>query len=432
VSWKVVEEIVERSRAKHGTRLVLLAIGEKAHHDGVAFVEQGARKGREGRGESIAERAGLSVRQVERCVEAAGRLDELEVRAYRLGRVRLYCYRVIVGYLRDVPADHERLLLRFGIELERPFSSPEELRLPRPEREHVQTGQIVGSSAAGRDDDLSGRHEEDDPTSAPRRPDILAGDDPTSAPPHTRASEQARSNRTGPNTSLTSPPSKKAEGGEVPAAAAAGETAGDRTRELLEAFAEEVGRWPQSRGEWGGWGTAFKQLSDRGVTVDELRSRCRSYRRHLERQAQAHGKVFEGEVTPFGLTKQWLLVGAALERTFFALARWAHETSWRLDEEDARWVFEEAAANVTPKEREQLQRMIDDARASRVDAGADVLRWAQHQGWALDDREWQFELRQRTLKLGPEVRVRALEIRGEIREALARLQFGLDVGERVA
>lgn len=166
-----MNEVLECSRSTKTARNVLLVIGEVAHHDGVGWLPQGPPKDRPADRRSIAERANAGVRSVERAIAQLQELDELEVRRVQNSRKRLAVYRVIVGRLRDVEVDMDRLE---HFAFDGPFWTVEELVLDRAIRlaSGVATTRHFGGSSEG------------------ARPAISGSDDPPFLAAHACASEQ--------------------------------------------------------------------------------------------------------------------------------------------------------------------------------------------------------------------------------------------------
>jgi hypothetical protein len=119
VSIRVLEQVFDRSRSSGSARLVLAAIAEVAHHDGVTWCQQGPRENRR----SLAHRANCGVRSVERAIEQLVELREVEVRRARRGRSWVNVYRVVVGRIGAVDVEYDRL----PFELDEPFSTAAEI-----------------------------------------------------------------------------------------------------------------------------------------------------------------------------------------------------------------------------------------------------------------------------------------------------------------
>jgi hypothetical protein len=107
VSFRVVTEVLERSRVEDSTNLsVLLAIAETAHHDGIAFLPQGPVDD----SKSIAFRSRNSLRTVERSVADLEWNLEVEIRKAQRGRAPLEGYALSPNQLDHlgVRREHER------------------------------------------------------------------------------------------------------------------------------------------------------------------------------------------------------------------------------------------------------------------------------------------------------------------------------------
>jgi hypothetical protein len=201
MSYKVVREVLEHSKAEGADRLVLLAIADVAYHDGVGWLPQGPETAKK----SIAAFANCSERQVRRSVDDLQNAGELEIRRVQQGRKRKLIYRIVVGNLLEMEVDYERL----NFAVADPFSTPAELTAQGPRRPDRLSGGQEGEDAdplhegaAGAEggDDRTARpvvSEVDDRTSAARRPDSCDRDDRTSATgriengPEERSSERS-------------------------------------------------------------------------------------------------------------------------------------------------------------------------------------------------------------------------------------------------
>jgi hypothetical protein len=417
MGYEVTSAVYEHSRHGKGKLHVLLAIAEKAsNNDGVAFGldqgwESGKKVGRRKRKETLAGKTRLNVSTVAKLLTqlAGPDDDELEVRTVQKGKERTFVYRVILGIYRDLDVDTD-VLERYQQLVDRPFSTPEELALPWAERPA----------------NLPGRNERDDLTFSPLRPAISSAttsgkEQVVAPPPISGARGNEHGPRTVPNPSLTSPPLRV---GEVPtpADAADGEQAGDSsTRELIRAFAQTLGRWPETRQEWAGWTKAFKPLAEAGVDPVELAAACKGYLAYHQRVG--HGEI---DLTPFGLTKHWQIVNQALERRFFAWMKWASEISWRLPEDEVEFLLDQAAIAIRDGDHTEIVKMAARARAAHTTPADELLVWVDAKGWSLDDDDWRRELHERLPRVGaPELRRVANHRRHELRRDLARLRAGL-------
>lgn len=99
MSVRVTAEVYRCSEAELGTRLVLLALADSAHHDGVTWLYQGTIA-------KMTRLADSTVREAIKRLEAAG---EVEVRKAQRGRKRVNVYRVIVGRIAEEEVDYDRL-----------------------------------------------------------------------------------------------------------------------------------------------------------------------------------------------------------------------------------------------------------------------------------------------------------------------------------
>jgi hypothetical protein len=373
VSYKVTEEVLDKSLSRYGTRTLLLALSEVAHLDGVAALRQGKESKPEDR-RTILHRTRLTERQIRRCVAAAQELDELEVLIAQAGRQRFHVYRIIVGKLRSLEVDYERLQTetRFG---DLRFWSIEELREPvgrRSQHRHVMPPSIrSGRPVTGGQNVLSSDGPREDISAAHERT-FPPPDERTSATSHARASD-GPALREPPLEPGTSSLSKERESEDV---SPAGDTDPDQSEQgtqlLIRAFANEIGRWPENRSQWGTWGRAFKPLADAGVTAGQLGSATRRYL-----QARP-GFDFEN---PFALTLAWEAVSASLERGYTQMVKWAVETSWKLEADEVAWIIDQAVFNGV--EKQQLLRIATGARRDHVDEAARAAALAE-----LDERLW--------------------------------------------
>lgn len=420
MGWRVYSEVFDHSKQKGGSLLILLAIAETAHNeDAVAFgLEQGwpkkdernARKKRE----TIAGKARLSPDSVSKLIKELVREDELELRSVQHGRAQTYVYRITLGIYRDLEADAERLE-RYGQYLDRPFSTPEELALPWPERPANFSGGRTTEPPA----EMSGGRSGDYLASEQQPPDNFAGDDLTSTGPDTPGPARAKVQHQGPNPSLT----EDGDEDQSPSSVSAGadeQAETSSTKELVRAFARKLDRWPETRTEWGAWMKAFTPLADAGVTPSELEHACESY---LEFHRKFGRTV---DLSPFGLTKHWQVISQALEQRFLVWARWATDTSWRLPDDEVEWQLERAALRISDGDVAEIRALAKRARAAHTLVDDEVLRWVEAKGWALADDTWRRELAEQLPRAGAaELRRAANHRRHELRQALARLSAGL-------
>jgi hypothetical protein len=413
VSWKVTELVVDQSRSKHGARVVLLVLAEKASADGIALIRQAppepprrAPRGHER--ENLQDRARLSKRQVRRATKTLQLLDELEVLERWVGRNRDYVYRILVGALRSMDVDYDQLKISG---LAGRFWTPEELMLPVLER--PVDGHVLPVEPQRPGDILSPGETGDEGTSATATRGQIVRDEGTFATDAHLISARGPSKDRSTGPSLTSSVETTEE-----VAAGAAASRGDQIKELIVAFAETVGVYPETRENWAGWSRAFAPLVDDDVDGEQVRLVTRSY---LERWP-------EYKRDPFALTKLWQLLQVALERNQLTLWRWASETSWKLPEDEVAWLLETALMN--DEQRTALVKLAGEARRAHANAEAEFLRWVENEGFAVDDDVWRKRLTAEVRKFktrGPEMRRRATERRLELREALANLDLQRDV-----
>lgn len=413
MSWRVTEVVVDQSGAKHGARTMLLVLAEKASTDGVALIRQAPPKSprRALRGHernNLVARTNLSVKQIQRVTRTLQHLDELEVLERWIGRDRDFVYRILVGPLRSMDVDYEQL--KFS-GLTGRFWTPEELLDPisaRPRDGHVLPEELLSPG-----DKLSPGQNGDEATSCPPTRRHPVPDQATSCPDPLLRSARARRPEDpskGPSSTSSVKTTEEVSSGE-PADASRGQ----RIKELIIAFAETVGVFPGNRDEWGGWSAAFAPLVDRDVDPDRLRALTRRY---LDRWPGY-------DPTPFALTKLLFLLEPALDANEHSLWRWAADTSWKLPAEDAELVLEWAL--ITDQQRAGLRKLAGDARAAHANREAELMRWVETEGFAVDDDVWRRELAERVPHLktrGPAARKQANERRAQLRGALARIQLG--------
>lgn len=214
----------------------------------------------------------------------------------------------------------------------------------------------------------------------------------------------------------------------MPAGAGDGPS-GSLPDQLLRVFAEEFGTWPQTRGEWGAWKKAFKQLAEtEQPTVDEFRLVARAYCDRVREQG------LELPQAAFGLQTAWMRISAALQASYFALYRWTTDSSWRIrDPGEVEWILR-TATRLDDVQRAELLELAQRVADAHTDAGSAVLAWVESAGWAIEDeQQWAREL---ATRLGdaavpgtkaPSIKTAALERRVEIRRALVELKFRSDV-----
>lgn len=110
MSVRVSSEVWSQSRSKGTARLVLLAIADQAHDDGVTWLGI----------DKLVVKTNASDKAVRDGVQACVELGELEVRKARRGRSFVNVYRVTVGRISEVDVDYSRL----PFELVTAFSHP--------------------------------------------------------------------------------------------------------------------------------------------------------------------------------------------------------------------------------------------------------------------------------------------------------------------
>lgn len=421
MSYKVSSAFIEQSRSKHGTRTVGLILAETSHHDGVAWMRQQPSKSvRKRKGpdtDNIAFRTKLSPKQVQRCIDRLQELDELEIVWGRDHGNRFHICRLIVGPVRFVDVDYERGLPF----LEGRFWTPEELELPLADR--PSDGHALASSQLKAGRTITGGQNVPQPdeatwaTFAPDLGDICDQTEETFAtPPYNSPLDLVPNSPFDFNTQTPSV--------EV-SADAAEEPESTSVKELVRAFAEVVGAWPDGHAGWSAWCAALAPLAAAGVTPDELSTRTRAYLERWPLDTTPDSPAFM-----FALTKHWQRINASLERSYFGLFRWATGNSWRLGDLDhARWVID-ASDRITTDERTTLVAIVEQAYRAHSDEKSGFLQWVESTGWTLEDADWRQELKARTsapslATLAPEMRRQGTDRRLEIRQAFAELDLGL-------
>lgn len=106
MSVRVLTQVFEHSEAKLAGRLVLLALADSAHDDGITWIGQ----------ELIAEKARVSEQSVRRVLRTLEDDGEIQTRKAQRGKLRINTYRVNVPGLLE--PDYERL----PFDLDEPFS----------------------------------------------------------------------------------------------------------------------------------------------------------------------------------------------------------------------------------------------------------------------------------------------------------------------
>jgi hypothetical protein len=138
MSVRVLSLVLRHSQAKLGARLVLIALADAAHDDGVAWLDQDA----------IAAKANLSTSQTRRALRDLELMGEVETRKAQRGRRRINVYRVMLA---TEQPDYERL----------PFSMAEPFTTAQYERSStaddranplVTTAQIRSNPASGEEE----------------------------------------------------------------------------------------------------------------------------------------------------------------------------------------------------------------------------------------------------------------------------------------
>lgn len=97
MSVRVLTQVFRHSDSTLAARLVLLALADAAHDDGITWIGQGA----------IAEKAKIGEQSVRRCIRNLENLGEIETRKAQRGRRRINVHRVVMPGLDD--PDYDRL-----------------------------------------------------------------------------------------------------------------------------------------------------------------------------------------------------------------------------------------------------------------------------------------------------------------------------------
>lgn len=340
MSYRVTNEVLERAEAEGSDRLVLLAVAEIAYHDGVGWLPQLWRHqdSLEQRRRSIQWRARLSERQVPRSVDAlrSAQLDEIETRTAQDGRRRILIYRVIVGKLRELEVEYDRIPYR----LDRPFSTPAELLLPWADRPaNLAGGQLaraangvvetVGAGANGRPASLAGGQTADDLPSDPRRPAIYDSDDLPSAPANARAGSSVLGPRPIPSNS----------------------SRGESARELVAAAAVEI--------------------NDRLIALRaSAKMRMRACAEPDRASAWLDLALAEADTNPAGYFRVGFDSGEwpsprENPRSTETRHQWLEQTSWRLDADESHYIVD-GWGDLDAVEKARLHERVDEIRADRA------------------------------------------------------------------
>lgn len=109
MSFRVVSKVLRDSDEKLARRLILIVLGEAAHDDGVAWLNQ----------ETISAKSRIALSHVNRCLGEMSDEGVLEIRKAKRGRVRINVYRIVLPGLDEV--DYDRL----PFDLDRPFTTSE-------------------------------------------------------------------------------------------------------------------------------------------------------------------------------------------------------------------------------------------------------------------------------------------------------------------
>lgn len=415
MSWKASNVVAELSEADGNARLLLYSLAEIAHTDGVAWanVDYDEADPEWKKRRSLRWRMGKpDEKTVRLAIDRAQLLDELEVLIAFDGRRRFHIYRILVGSLRDAPVDYSRGLPRLAGQ----FWTPDELLLAKEERpiaghrlpwtRAATGGQITRSSDGECDSRRVGESPADDRENHPSTGGQITH-------PHTSKDRSGDPPLTSSETSSD----------EVPAGAG-GKLGDSLADQLLRAFAEEIGAWPNDRREWGAWKRAFKELAEsEEPSVDELRISTREYVKKIPSDRRDLSAI------AFGMTAAFEHVRATLLNGYFRYHRWITETAWRLEPEQVAEILA-GARRITDAERDELRALLHRTRAAHADPASELLRWVEIEGWAVDDDVWRAAMRERGLAVGKPgaddslARI-ARDLRLELRGARADLQLGI-------
>jgi hypothetical protein len=129
MSFKVLSEALDYSRAKGSDRCVLLALADAASHDGVTWLPilptraRGPVKGQHvDERKCITHRANCSKSEALRSIKKLQELGEIEIRQAQRGQKRINVYRVVVGSIAESGVDYDRLPFDlnapFGVDLQ--------------------------------------------------------------------------------------------------------------------------------------------------------------------------------------------------------------------------------------------------------------------------------------------------------------------------
>jgi DNA-binding Lrp family transcriptional regulator len=109
MSVEVFSEVIQHSEAELGTRLVLFVLANHAWSDGVTWISQ----------KDMTHKARMSESSVRRAIRQLEEMGEIETRQAQRGKRRVNVYRIIVGEIRAVEPDYDRM----PFELAEPFSA---------------------------------------------------------------------------------------------------------------------------------------------------------------------------------------------------------------------------------------------------------------------------------------------------------------------
>lgn len=291
MSGEVTGQVQLHSSVDNATDIAILcAIADTAHHDGVSYIPQGPREDPE----SIAFRSRCSQRTVERRIPALEWALEIEIRKAQKRRARINVYRILAGSILQREPKYDRL----PFELDRPFSSLEEIERLRTDRHGVgqSFGELPVSTSVSQNDDQ--------PTLTPGLSASCGGSGPVLEP------------------------TEEANASPVPA-----DPAGERaqTRLAIElALSAELGvkAAKLTRSERGAWERAVMDLVDVDASAADVAARAIAYRELWPNMA----------MTPPALVRHWSMLGARVEIAAggVSLERWLTVTMPQLEPEHAR------------------------------------------------------------------------------------------------
>jgi hypothetical protein len=258
VSVRVLSRVFDHSQARPAPRLVLIAIADAAHDDGIAWPSQA----------NLARKTGLNEITICKAVRELVEVGELEVRKAQRGAKRQCVYRVLMPDL----AEPNYTDLPFEIE---PFNGA---TLPDTTLPTASSSTLPTANSSVRRSGTRAR-ERDEP-SVDLEP--YAGSTGKKPPVDPASGELVLAVETVNDDELeVEPPPRR-----------------PRPRDpLWDAFVDGLGYGPETKPERGKWNRAIKELRDVGATYEQVRA-----------VIDEHGRRWEVECTPQSVTRNWSLL----------------------------------------------------------------------------------------------------------------------------